>query len=818
MGLITGNSIWDSRSVRVIMVYICRVILICVASMTAVFVSCAARAEDTDKGFERLELKVDGVVREALFYAPVSSKTNAAPLVFVFHGHGGSSRNAIRSFGINRQWPEAISVYMQGLNTPGRLTDPLGKKPGWQHGPGDQADRDLKFFDTVLAHLKKNFKVDAGRIYATGHSNGGSFTYLLWAARCEVFAAFAPSGAIGTFHEMLRSKPAMHIAGEKDPLVRFEWQEKMMNVVRKINGCESEGREWAGKCTIYPSANGTPLVTFLYPGGHQFPGEAPALIVKFFKEHPARQPDISLVPADLAVPGLIDGEPAPGKRVLQALPAYRETSVHHALYLPTDWEKGKKYPVLVEYAGNGRTVAGGQPCLGYGISGGTGFVWATLPYVGQDRHSETKTWWGDLGATVSYCKETVRLICREWGGDSNNVFIAGFSRGSIACNVIGLHDDEIAGLWKGFICHSHYDDGRWSGTDAAGAMERIRRLGKKPQFISNEIPVVEKEKIEQYLGKIYPAGNFTFVTLPFTTHTETWVLRDTEERKTLRDWVNKLVSTGKPELNKMIPLWPGKPARLTENTQAETIDEHGTIRMVSVPAISVHLPPPEKNTGMAVIMCPGGGYGGLDWKTHVTYAANVFNSKGVAVIGLKYRTRPPNGASNEDIRTIALLDAQRAVRFVRGKADDWRINPRRIGIAGYSAGANLAMNLAANFNDGDPRADDPVERQSCRPDFAVGLATWHWRQKESPFTFRKETPPVFLVHATNDGISGGAPIELPYEIKTDLEALGVPVRMEVFDEGGHGVGNLIPNRVEKGFPPAKWPDLFLQWMTGVLLK
>jgi hypothetical protein len=257
--------------------------------------------------------------------------------------------------------------------------------------------------------------------------------------------------------------------------------------------------------------------------------------------------DITLVPTDLAVPQTVEGEPAPGRKVFQTLPAYKGTHVRHALYLPADWEKGKTYPVIIEYAGNSRTVAGGESCLGYGISGGKGFVWANLPYVGKDLRSETNTWWGDLGATVSYCKEAVRSICREWGGDSNNVFIAGFSRGAIACNVIGLHDDEIAGLWRGFICHSHYDDGRWSGTDAKGALVRIRRLGEKPQFISNEVPVVEKEKIEQYLKRIYPDGRFTFVTLPYTNHTETWVLRDIKERKMVRGWLSNMLKAQAPK-------------------------------------------------------------------------------------------------------------------------------------------------------------------------------------------------------------------------------------------------------------------------------
>ncbi len=264
-----------------------------------------------------------------------------------------------------------------------------------------------------------------------------------------------------------------------------------------------------------------------------------------------------------------------------------------------------------------------------------------------------------------------------------------------------------------------------------------------------------------------------------------------------------------------IPLWPGKPPQFLENAPAEIKEERGSIRNVSVPAITLFLPPAEKRTGMAIIVCAGGGYGALDWKTHVGYAAQVFNPKGVAVIGLKYRLRPPHKLDNAGIQALTLLDAKRAVRLVRHRAAEWGIDPQQIGIAGYSAGGNLSMNLAANFDSGDAQSPDPIERESSRPDFAVGLATWHWRQKESPFVFHQDTPPVFLVHATNDGINGGAPIEMPKAIKADLEKLGVPVRMEIFDQGSHGVGNLIPQRVKSGFPPAKWPELLLEWLKSL---
>ena len=233
------------------------------------------------------EWTVDGVVREALVYIPAQARTNSAPIVFAFHGHGGSMRQADRSFGYHTLWPEAIVVYMQGLNTPGRLTDPEGKKSGWQSSIGDQGDRDLNFFDAVLASLKQDYQVDAKRLYATGHSNGGGFTYLLWAARGEQFAAFAPSAAVAArSFSRFKPKPVIHVAGENDTLVKFAWQQQMMYSLRKLNQC-GDGEPWGKErsCTFYPSKLGAPVVTFIHPGTHQFPAAAPAIIVKFFKQH-----------------------------------------------------------------------------------------------------------------------------------------------------------------------------------------------------------------------------------------------------------------------------------------------------------------------------------------------------------------------------------------------------------------------------------------------------------------------------------------------------------------------------------------------------
>jgi polyhydroxybutyrate depolymerase len=234
---------------------------------------------------------VAGVRREALVHVPARAATNPVPIIFAFHGHGGTMRHAARVFDLHNHWPDALIVYMQGLNTPGQLTDPQGREPGWQKSLGDQNDRDLKFVDAVLTSLAQEYKIDAKRVYATGHSNGGGFTYLLWGTRADKFAAFAPcaSAASRALPSLKSPKPVLHIAGENDPLVKFDWQRQTIATVRELNECGvSVPWELEKRCTIYPSKVGAPVVTFIHRGKHVVPSGAPEVIVKFFKEHSLR--------------------------------------------------------------------------------------------------------------------------------------------------------------------------------------------------------------------------------------------------------------------------------------------------------------------------------------------------------------------------------------------------------------------------------------------------------------------------------------------------------------------------------------------------
>ncbi|WP_417851792.1 alpha/beta hydrolase family esterase [Thalassoglobus sp.] len=247
--------------------------------------SAAQRRVFGEPALRKFDIKVDDLDREYLLHIPEEKET-PRPVVFGFHGHGGTARNAARSFKLHVHWPDAIVVYMQGIPTPGKLTDPEGKRNGWQHGAGSEEDRDLKFFDKVLAQIEEKFSVDKSRIYSTGHSNGGAFTYLLWAERGDIFAAMAPSAAAaGQVRNSLTPKPVMHLAGEKDNLVKYSWQQATMNGLRKLNECEPTGKEWSPYGTLYTSKIKTPVVTYIHPGAHKYPSEAPPLIIKFFKEH-----------------------------------------------------------------------------------------------------------------------------------------------------------------------------------------------------------------------------------------------------------------------------------------------------------------------------------------------------------------------------------------------------------------------------------------------------------------------------------------------------------------------------------------------------
>lgn len=234
-----------------------------------------------------LEWSVNGQIRKALVYVPPSAKNKPTPVIFAFHGHGGTMLNMYRTRDFEQLWPEAIFVCPQGLNTTGILTDPEGKKSGWVMNDKTDENRDLQFFDAMLKTLRTDYKIDNNRIYATGHSNGGGFVYLLWAARPNEFAAFAPTAtAAGKLITSLKvPKPGFHLMGENDMLVKPAWQKITYHKILRVNECVNQGVKIDSNLTTYKGKNDNDFVLFTHKGGHEYPKNANQPIIDFFKRH-----------------------------------------------------------------------------------------------------------------------------------------------------------------------------------------------------------------------------------------------------------------------------------------------------------------------------------------------------------------------------------------------------------------------------------------------------------------------------------------------------------------------------------------------------
>ncbi|MHB0937366.1 MAG: CE1 family esterase [Armatimonadota bacterium] len=227
------------------------------------------------------KVTVDDVERQALVFPGKKASTAPSPLVFAFHGFGGSSLS-MAATKIHKEWPEATVVYPLGL--PAWSNRMQKFVPAWQGWPGRDNDRDVAFIDVLLADLQQTLKVDARRVYATGISNGALFCYILLLQRPQVFAGFAClAGAADFVSEATVPKPVLIIQGKKDTTVKPDAAIRTRDLLRKLNGCGEEEKEWAnGYISYHPCTQ--PVIWRLHNGGHNWPGEGTKMVVKFFKE------------------------------------------------------------------------------------------------------------------------------------------------------------------------------------------------------------------------------------------------------------------------------------------------------------------------------------------------------------------------------------------------------------------------------------------------------------------------------------------------------------------------------------------------------
>jgi predicted esterase len=248
-----------------------------------------------------------------------------------------------------------------------------------------------------------------------------------------------------------------------------------------------------------------------------------------------------------------DGAPAPGCRVRETAPEYAGTAVHHLLYLPTNWRPERRFPVIVEYAGNEspehHCTGLIEDCrLGFGQTGGEDFIWLVLPFVSADGQTNQTQWWGDRERTIAYALVNVPRICARYGGDPQAIFLTGFSRGAIAVGYIGLANDAIAGLWRGFLPHSHHDGGSFTG---AGAEERLARVAGRPSFIT--YGEFDDGRGNSLIGAAYlRQRGFPVETreLPGHGHTDRWLDSDSPTRREIREWLKRYAQARNAELER----------------------------------------------------------------------------------------------------------------------------------------------------------------------------------------------------------------------------------------------------------------------------
>ncbi len=269
-----------------------------------------------------------------------------------------------------------------------------------------------------------------------------------------------------------------------------------------------------------------------------------------------------------------------------------------------------------------------------------------------------------------------------------------------------------------------------------------------------------------------------------------------------------------------IKLWPSTPPgriaakgeeRDTSDEKSNKVAGKPVIRIgdVSQPTLTIYKPADDKpNSGAAVLVCPGGGYNILAWDLEGTEVCQWFNSIGVTAALLKYRVPKPAGES----RPIEpLQDAQRAMSILRSRATDLAIDPKRVGVLGFSAGGHLSARLSTNYSQRVYEAVDAADSLSCRPDFAMLIYPAYLFEKGSQaglsadLPIDAQTPPMFLTMALDDPIDA----ENVLRLSLALKQVKVPVELHLYPSGGHGYGL---RRTQNS--STTWSDRATEWLNG----
>jgi len=262
----------------------------------------------------------------------------------------------------------------------------------------------------------------------------------------------------------------------------------------------------------------------------------------------------------------------------------------------------------------------------------------------------------------------------------------------------------------------------------------------------------------------------------------------------------------------VIDVWPGKVPGETKEIgpeelrppQAKQRADVQRLTNVSKPTLTLFQPAEGKRNGAAVVVCPGGGYSILAWDLEGTEVAEWLNSIGVTALVLKYRVpRREGDAANK----LPLMDAQRAMSVVRSKASELGIDPRRIGMLGFSAGGNLTVATCSKFNERQYDKIDAIDDVSCRPDFAAPVYPAYLADNNGvvkpEYQPTKDTPPMFFAFAMDDRVA----VDGSFAMAKALKNAGIPAELHMYDSGGHGFGLRTSEN-----PCHTWPARCAEWM------
>jgi acetyl esterase/lipase len=430
--------------------------------------------------------------------------------------------------------------------------------------------------------------------------------------------------------------------------------------------------------------------------------------------------------------------------------------------------------------------------------------------VPEQRHlkNDPKTNWDQrargLGGKLSSCGEENLLNLKGDRYNKENILIHEFNH---AIHQQGLRvvdptfDTRLReafkkamdkGLWKGTYLTTNHSEYWAEGTQAYFDCMR-------PQYGANT-----REKLEKYdpdlfklVDEVYKQSKFRYVRY--------------DQRNPPAAKKDQAAQAQQPLV---VDIWPGKPPgdvgipgeeKFIEIKQAPDIK---WITNVSKPTLTLYRPARDKDTGTAVLIAPGGGYHNLAWDREGTEVAEWLNSIGVTGIVLKYRCPRRPGDVKGEPPAGPLKDAQRAISLVRSNAKEWGIDPKRIGMIGFSAGGHLVGSTCTNFDQRSYEPIDAIDQISCRPDFGIMAYSGYFKRKDKDEiapTVRTPagTPPLFFVHASDDPVSE---VEHSVIFYLALKRAKIDAALHVYASGGHGFG------VRQDGPCGGWTRVCTEWM------